>query len=362
MDPETKDLFPKENKTGWIFYYDESNNIRKFRLKDGHFSTSEKERFFVLGGLLVPEGSKIPTTPFLNGLKLEKSVSEIKFRHFSSTRNFEEVLRSKRIQLFFQWLVDNQILIHINVMNWIYYSLVDIVDSLGESEKDQEILSGCHFQLKAALYSIADQDIDEFGRFLSAYDYPNIPKGQEKDFLSTLQSIIENADPLGTEEEDFFVEFLRQMVKKAKANKELIYIQDNETADLVQSFGMNYIESICLFPHCYHILDQESSITKEVEENCSDYANFRFVNSKDELFIQLSDVFVGFIVSALDFSRQNTQDEIAHFCRQLPPEERQVLLNLRSLIDESDAFSRYILAYVLPPLEILKFESLWQIK
>lgn len=271
-----KDLFPKENKTGWIFYYDESNNIRKFRLKDGHFSTSEKERFFVLGGLLVPKEAKIPTMSLLNNLKLEKSVSEIKFRHFSSTRDFKEVLRSKRIQIFFQWLVENKILIHINVMNWIYYSLVDIVDSLCESQEDQEILIRCHVQLKAALYSIADQDIDEFGRFLSAYDYPNIPKGQEKDFLSALQSIIENADSLATKEENFFVEFLRQMVKKAKTNKELVYIQDNETADLVQSFGMNYIESICLFPRCYHILDQEFSITKEVEENCSEYAKFPF--------------------------------------------------------------------------------------
>jgi len=361
MDPETKDLFPKDDKSGWIFYYDESNNIRKFRLKDGRFSTPEKERFFVLGGLLVPERIAIPTKPLLESLKLEKSVSEIKFHNLSPTRAFEKVLCSKRIQLFFRWLIENNILIHINVMNWIYYSLVDIVDSLGEAEDDQKILSNYHVQLKAVLYDIADQDIDQFGRFLSAYDYPNIPKGKEEAFLSTLQSIIESAGPLPEKGEDFFADFLRQMAKKAKSSKGLAFIQDNETSDLVQSFGMNYVESICLFPRSHHVLDQESSIMKEVEENCSEYANFRFADSKNELWIQLSDVFVGFIVSALDFSRQHSQDEIAIFQEELPADEKQVLIDVRSLIEKSDAFSPLTLAYILPPVEIEKFGSLWMV-
>ena len=86
-----------ENK--YKFYYDETNNIRKLRLKDnGTFNIKNEEvkNNFVLAGICHEEHIRLEDIDeLINNLYLDKSNKEIKFKHVAKG-TFTECLNSNK--------------------------------------------------------------------------------------------------------------------------------------------------------------------------------------------------------------------------------------------------------------------------
>jgi hypothetical protein len=74
----------------YTFYYDETNNIRKFYVKEQDFNTSF-DLTFVLGGLVHSNRTKPEIETLFEGIRLQKSISEIKLKHLA-TGDFLECL------------------------------------------------------------------------------------------------------------------------------------------------------------------------------------------------------------------------------------------------------------------------------
>ena len=62
----------------YTFYYDETNNIKKFYVRESDFNSLFTENF-VLGGL-VHEGSAPDVQPLINSFKLQRTVKEVKLK------------------------------------------------------------------------------------------------------------------------------------------------------------------------------------------------------------------------------------------------------------------------------------------
>ena len=118
------------------FYYDDSGNCRKFSLTDAGFNNTDALKGdFVLAGV-AHEGRSfdIDVPSLYAALDYKEGQKELKFKHlFHNSKDFQSFIGSKRATGFLEWLIRSGLYIHYSALNNLYYSLVDIVDSLWET-------------------------------------------------------------------------------------------------------------------------------------------------------------------------------------------------------------------------------------
>ena len=90
----------------YTFYYDETNNIRKFYVREFDFNSAFTENF-VLGGL-VHEGSAPDVLPLIDSFKLQSTIKEVKFKHIAKG-NFLDCLQSPKLNLFLKFIKNSKL-------------------------------------------------------------------------------------------------------------------------------------------------------------------------------------------------------------------------------------------------------------
>ena len=134
------------------FYYDESGNCRKFSLTDAGFNNTDALKGdFVLAGV-AHEGRSfdIDVPSLYAALDYKEGQKELKFKHlFHNSKDFQSFIGSKRATGFLEWLIRSGLYIHYSALNNLYYSLVDIVDSLWETHPQWLMYM---WDIKGALY------------------------------------------------------------------------------------------------------------------------------------------------------------------------------------------------------------------
>ena len=89
------------------FYYDETNNNRKFWLdKDGFNAPVNND--FILGGVMYfGEHFIFDINELREKLKIQKSAKEIKFKHLSKAQTFLDCLRDEKVYIFLKWIFES---------------------------------------------------------------------------------------------------------------------------------------------------------------------------------------------------------------------------------------------------------------
>lgn len=249
-----------------IFYYDETGNCRKFTLKDGKVNSQDAVKHdFILGGIAYKESApKVNIDYLFKELKLQPTQKELKYKHIQgNNKSFIDVIGNRRATILLDWLISNDIFIHFSALNNLYYSLVDIVDSFYNSH--QYVLPMIEKELKAALYRFSLNHQDEVLDLFSQFNYPNIERAKCKNFCYLLAEIIEYYNDDSTPE-GFYLETLRQMLKTAGRNGELVFLHDNKPEKLIEEYYLFYTERRLLFPDSYHIFDEEPTVQSKFNE------------------------------------------------------------------------------------------------
>ncbi len=105
----------------FTFYYDETNNIRKFhvREKEGNidFNYSFNSNFVL--GCLVYEGTQPDIKPLFDRLNLQKNITDVKLNHIAKGE-FLDCLKSEKLNIFLKCLLDNDLYIHYSSINILY--------------------------------------------------------------------------------------------------------------------------------------------------------------------------------------------------------------------------------------------------
>lgn len=296
---------------GYSIFADESMNMRKVRIKD---STKEelKYKYFVLGGIEVPNNLD------LNILKDEYKnddfpIDEVKYKYFSyGNSDFKKALKSKRLNKLFKFLLKNKIYIHVTVLNYLYWGISDIVDSI--IDKNDYFNANI---LKMGMYEGLMQNYDLTYDTFIKYEFPSIPHGKEKDFMLEIHNIlveaINNRYKEGDEEYNSIQKLIEIINKKYTTINSLVLIQDEIPNQITDSLVNLYIQKACLYIENGIIFDVEESIKKdmiEIDENLINELNCRFIDSKDDFSIQLSDVIAGFVARFFQFVSNENEVEL----------------------------------------------------
>lgn len=322
----------------FTFYYDETNNIRKFLLTDDGTNVAEHKNF-VLGGVALQEGQALPEiTSLRDALGMQGNAPEIKFKHVASG-DFEAVLASRKMARFLAWLTENQLAIHYSSINIVYWSIVDIVDSI-LANKRFDAFSQCQTEMKNELYRIACMDKATFLSLMKHHDYPNIQPGKFADFIADVAAFLDFHNPTDT---NLPTHLLKELVRKAKVLTELAFLANDDADVLIDSFSSFFTMPILLFKNATHVFDREIQIEKSLNadgfKQRAKGINFRFSDSKADPGIQLADVTVGLIGKYQNFVEAHRLPELLARKKAWSAAQTETFELLRDLIDYSNDMS-----------------------
>ncbi|MBS0470940.1 MAG: DUF3800 domain-containing protein [Proteobacteria bacterium] len=321
----------------YILYYDESNNFRRLILRPSGLNNPDL-RCFVLGGI----GHKRMSYDFRfdalrAAVQLQKSAKEMKLEHLGKG-GFLEVLDSPKVSALLQWLLTEQLFIHYVVLDPLYWSIVDIIDSV-LSDEANAYLQHAGLELKNDLYTVLRNDSAHLLAFLYRYSYPNIGRTDKEAFVRELLDMLEERSELLAE---FNFQMLKGTLQIAVKQQALPYLEDEKPNVLVDELSSFFIHRICLLKNSNHIFDDEPWIEallkkQEFRDGDQPLDNFRFAKSHDEPGIQISDVIVGLLGKYFTFLTLTDKEGIVAARQTLSNVQLNNLRALNALIDTSIA-------------------------
>lgn len=279
------------------FYYDESGNCRKFYLTDNGFNDPKAIKGdFVLAGIAHSGKSyEIDLVSLHEALEYKEGQKELKFKHlYHNSADFVSFMGSKRATEFLEWLDKSGLYIHYSALNNLFYSLVDIVDSLWETHPMCIMYFG---DIKNALYDFTIEH-HEVIDILIRHTYPDVK--DTVSFCYELCALISEYNDDSIYNPGFFLELFRQMLKAAGKMGKLPFIQDNEPNMLIKEYYLFYLERCEIFSKSIHIFDEEKAVENKLSniqlyEHGKMLNHYKFVKSHENIFVQISDMIAGLL-------------------------------------------------------------------
>jgi len=348
-DPVVRNFALPNVDRPYRFFYDETNNVRRLTIEEGRLNVARPECFVLAGLVQRQPAAAIDLAPLRERLRLQPNVGEIKLKHIGKG-GFLEILASSKLRTLLRWLTDESMLVHYHVTDVLYWSIVDIVDSIIASSEEAMGLAPAAAMLKDGLYAILRDDVDGTAEMLSRYRYPDVGPDRREAFMRELLDMLEAREGTLPHFEHYMLKGLLQMGAKAAS---LPFIEDDAPDMLVETFGHFFLHRIAVFKNSEHVLDEEPVIEAFVEaagltDGGAPFRNFRFADSRTEPGVQLSDVVAGLLGKAFTYVNRTPHDELERDLAALSDQQRASLALLARLIDrstdESPAFAHWVLS------------------
>ena len=334
LHPELKEGVEKISDSHGTFYYDETNNVRKLLLRQGKFNNSI-DGDFVLGGIFVPSSSSMNPNHLRTIARINASVKEVKCRTLCSNPDFWECIKNEKVGTFLKWIYESDWLVHYSAINYFYFALVDIIDSINLSMNHLGYING----LKNELYRIAKENFNSMYNLLYSYNFPNIAKGLIPRFCDELISIV-----LQSSGQNIWSYHLVKELMGTKEHNTLIFLEGNPEKTIIKKFVNFYIDRIALFDTSKHVFDEELSVQdqlKEIQqcENTTTHTNYVFKKSDKDLYIQVSDCWVGLMGKFSRYVNTTADADISAMWANLKEEQRKNFSMYAKIIKRSDDLS-----------------------
>lgn len=348
----------------FYFYYDESNNCRKFWIKpadeSGKFNT-DVNLDFVLAGVACEESRiEVDFENLKRILKLQKNTIEIKFKTQFSIGNFLDCMKNKRVTSMLEWIDTNNLYIHYSHVNNLYYTLVEIIDSITSPEEIDEYKFD-YFSVKNTFYKMLAGKEISLQKLMYKYCYPNIKSEDIEQFCNSLLKLFEIKYRQTTEEK-----FITGLIKRAAKSDELIFVQNNEDYIMQENYVEFYVNPIRTYQNSEHIFDEEQEIQEAFNKyrftkNGVEINNFKFVDSKTDALVQVSDVMAGILGKMFSYINVSDLRKIRQDVNALNDIQATNILLLNKLRAKSDMKNRGFLHSITAQCEIDKLNMLFDL-
>lgn len=330
----------------YTFYHDETNNIRKLHVDARGLNVAEL-KVFVLGGV-VHDGlpRHIDIQPLRAAMRIQKTAPEIKLEHVAKG-GFLDLLRSAKLTIFLRWITDNGLMIHYQELDPLYWSIVDIIDSILSKLRDRALYQH-HALLKSDLAEVLRSNLPATINLFHRYGYPDLGPQNRKPFLNELIALLEHySDVLPAPN----AMVLKDVLKAGRGLDSLDFIEGYPPNMLIDDFSTFYQGRIAIFKHATHVLDMEPSIQERFQQTPltsggKPVTHYRFADSKAEPGIQLADIVVGVLAKMHSYFTETPPDEVAADRAALTGTSLQNVEHLRDLLaashDANIAFLHHI--------------------
>lgn len=329
-------------------YYDETNNIRRLTLSEVGLN-NDPDRMFALAGIALKPGKEIVGWDALRKeMGIQLSATEIKYEHVAPPL-YEGALASERLTTFLEWLTESETLIHYSVLDVLFWSVLDIIESLMDDERVN--INEVHMELKNELVFAVKIDPKAFMTLLHGFGYPNLKRADAPAFLKCVLAFVERRV---RKNRNRATQGLKKLLRGAARlpRLELTFLHDNEPGELIGDFSAHFMHVLCVFKQAFHVLDCETKIERILQRfeirNGERRLDYRFSDSKSEIGIQAADVIAGLIGRHFTYVLGHSLPELMQALDRFSVRQLKNLGLLRGLIDASDAYSNGLLHAVQP--------------
>ncbi|WP_202941662.1 DUF3800 domain-containing protein [Alteromonas macleodii] len=324
----------------YTFFYDETNNIRKLYLT-GYGVNVNQPHNFVLAGIAcrgVSHDSDFDS--LFDSLKLQKTAKELKL-HQIAKGSFLDMLKSKKLTQLLEWLDEQEYYIHYFNLNVLYWSIIDILDSI-IGEAHNPFFTRNHLQLKSDFYEIALLNSTEFLKKLADFNYPDVSKEKRDEFCHwTILLSKQHSDFLPAPRS----KMLTDLLKTSLTLDELPYISNGHGKKLIDDFSVFYLQKLYIFKKSQHIFDDEEHIQQLIadfpmELGIKPIMNHQFVKSHHSRGVQVSDVVAGFLGKYFNYLKNTNNEQLMSDLGHLTEYQLATFKALNRILTTSDETSR----------------------
>lgn len=342
------------------FFYDESNNCRKFwvREKDGkaEFNVDPNEDF-VLAGIVC--GERIPELDLnilKQRLKLQKNVTVIKFKKHFAESTFLECMDKERVEEYFNILEESNLYIHFQRTNNLYYAIVEILDSIVNIDEIEDF-GFDYFQIKSTFYKMLVRKSVELQELMYTYCYPNIKRDEIASFCKQLCSLCGNRVDMNPEEK-----FISGMIERAGKKSELVFLHDNKDYIMQENYIEFYANRVMIFSKSQHVFDKEDEILKKWDSYSliKEFHNYKFVKDEEEILVQLSDVIAGILGKFFVYLNTHDMMELRRDIKELTSLQVMNIKLLDKMITESNMRSTGFIQSITAQYEVDKMNVFFE--
>ncbi len=343
--------------TVYTFYHDETNNIRKLHIDERGLNVPELKTF-VLGGVVhVGAPRPLDLASLRQAMRIQPSAKEIKLKHVAKGE-FLDILNSSKLTTFLQWIADNDLMLHYHELDPLYWSVVDVIDSILPELGNPMLL---HYGplLKSDLTEIIRYDLPCVVDLFRRFDYPDLAPQNREPFLREMIDLVESN--AGVLHEPINAKMLKGVLQAGRYLDELVFIEGFFVRKLIEEFSTFYRNRVAVFKNAEHIMDMETEIRDAFEEiplscNGERFINYRFADSQSEAGIQLSDVTVGVLGKMQTYLSQTSAQDVENDRVALSGSALKNAELLRDLIDASNAANQAFLHHVASLHDIDKLD------
>ena len=206
---------------------------------------------------------------------------------------FADCLKSERLERFLDLLIENDWHIHFNSLNVLYWSIVDILDSIDGFVSQ---IPANIYMFKDLFYRVMKSNLSSFFDLVLKYRYPNIDSQDITAFMKDLIFMCKLYNYSSGDAELGLIEWLEM----GSRQKELVFVQDEEELVMLTELSLLYRSEISTWINSRLIMDNEIDIIYDFKKNPVSVDgkilnNYIFVDSKTDTMVQLSDVAVGIV-------------------------------------------------------------------
>lgn len=326
----------------YFFFYDESGNIRKLHIEKSKTNVSLCD-YFVLGGLVF---DSIPENPENIKKELQEFLvlpqDELKSAFICTKSNdFMQTLKQNKLHEFLRFCLKKGFHIHFQAFNLLYWSVVDIIDSIEQNYFEIENRN----ILKNLIYLVCKENIIEIPNLFEKYDYPDINEEKQNNFLDELIHLVTITKQLSHIDKSFLIAFLSKGY-----NKELKFVSDDEKGVLVENFLNQYMDNVEKYINSVHFFDEEKNIQNLIQDynyiiinDNQRINNYSFCDSQSNFYLQLSDVIVGIIHRLKLYLLKKSVEDIEKDFVLLTDLQKENLRMLLTLIKNSEQKSKFFI-------------------
>ena len=293
----------------YYMYFDETNNVKCVRANKNTetqrtLNIDNIQEHFILGGIATKEKEEPLTFDEFKkivGLSEKSPQQEIKSSSIYHG-DFVHVLRSKTLTPILELIYGKHWLIHFSDVNLLYYSIVDIIDSIvwNSSYKNLWLNPYVFYGLKDELYRIFASNLDSNINRLMKFNYPDVKKEDLHAFREFLAEMILQYSLTGGKMNQNTALLVEVIIDSDKNQRDLVFVQDEEKGILIEDFVQFYTTRLSVLSKSHLILDNEGDIIEALQNSPlfmdgDKLKNYQFVDSKSNTFIQLSDIIVGLL-------------------------------------------------------------------
>lgn len=342
------------------FYYDESNNCRKFwvREKDGkaEFNVAPNEDFVLAGvvcGEIIPE---LDLDILKQRLKLQKNVTAIKFKKHFAEKTFLDCMDKERVKEYLNILEESNLYIHFQRTNNLYYAIVEILDSIVSIDEMEEF-GFEYFHIKSTFYKMLVKKSVELQELMYKYCYPNIKKDEIDPFCKQLCALCGNRIDMNPEEK-----FISGMIERAGKSPELVFLHDNMDHVMQENYIEFYANRVMTFSKSQHVFDKEDEILKRWDSYSliNEFHNYKFVKDEEEILVQLSDVISGILGKFFIYLNTHDMMELRRDINKLTALQVKNIKLLEKMIIESNRRSIGFIQSITAQYEVDKMNVFFE--